>query len=232
MIVPDRDIALARAESPGGRYCSAFLLANFARQVRCQHLIHSPPYEFRYGQLIPVRQFSQRLDLVFRHENSGQIGMVQERDAQQVEGFPLVPLGRRPKVADGFDLRVGPVQHDFDRQGVPPRGGHQIVGKLNAVLVRPIDSRETAQEIEPEACVRLENGRDRRQMLGRDHNVRVRSVGNCGGNAAALVLLQDFYDFRPPGTAPPPSWQNGMVALLSGLRPQYGWLGIYSGSIA
>src|SRR4051794_229493 len=70
---------------------------------------------FRYRRiagvavLVPMRRiiFAQRMPFpIERHKNTDQVGMITESDAEHVEHFALIPVGRSPYACYRVDLRI------------------------------------------------------------------------------------------------------------------------------
>src|SRR5262245_55421839 len=96
-----------------------------ASRLSRQAILHDVGAELRLRDLERLARLRRLPDLhrvvlpqriavpVFGHQQPARIGMVVERDAEQVPHFALQPVGGRPDDAGGGDVRVLAVQPDL-----------------------------------------------------------------------------------------------------------------------
>src|SRR5579863_7057116 len=65
--------------------------------------------------------FAQRMPVpVDRHQNAHHVRMIAERDAEQIEYFAFMPVGRAPDAVNGIDLGLLAVHFAFDAHARVP----------------------------------------------------------------------------------------------------------------
>src|SRR2546430_6910234 len=84
-----------------------------------------------------------------RHQQPAQVRMAIELDAEQVPGFPFVPIGSRPYIRQGWHVRLGHRGRRLDADpGLVCQRAHLPHDREAGIARRPIDRRRVEEVVE------------------------------------------------------------------------------------
>ena len=161
-----------------------------ARSAICVRRLHVQPVVVL--GVLPV--LAQRVPLpVVGEEDPARVAVAGERDAEEVPGLALVPVGDAPRLLDGGHRRALPRHLHLQGEGVEVRVGVEVVDHLHPRrrLLRVVDRGEAHEVVEGEGGVGLAEGRDLGDGVRRHHR-----EGRRGLEARARDLLPELRDQR------------------------------------